>query len=566
LFVCYSGPVYINSAAPGPELLPCASHPQYGLLSLDALLGALERKYSGPAVIVLNVYPPRGAGVADIRSALQTYAKAFDDRAASRPGTLDAYVITACAEGPPRPGATADDPIALIASAFKGEAGTTSAGQGLCEQLTVDSLFQHLQAHLASDAVTLWKSPDAPKDCCIADIELSGLHDQPVPIEQRWALIRQQTATDIMFLGPTYLLDNSYRFIDWNPIFERLIAVPLSLRRGYHVEVFLERLANLDEIRRRSLTRFTRTSVPFTDIEPLALNTNEYGNVLFRKIAAQVIDEYGRRLCWRVNLNIDNVERNARKFWPEMTELLHREGIWTQYAQYYDEVIGAFSGYKSLRAQVCDLAGAGPRFLDLGCGTGNCTMYLLEKHPEALVHSIESNEAMLRKLDAKLDHHRHRCTLIKGDGAISLAELAPGSFDACVMMNVLFGLDDPAACLKEVHRVLRPGGVLALSTSTETTDVTRLFDAIAKEHAAKGRTHLDGKIDAAKRRNLDMVPIILRYTEERVDRFLQEAGFDRAQWIPGQYVGCVVVVQAVKAQPRRPVVKTRTRQTSASRS
>lgn len=39
---------------------------------------------------------------------------------------------------------------------------------------------------------------------------------------------------------------------------------------------------------------------------------------------------------------------------------------------------------------------------------------------------------------------------------------ADASFDAVVSRNVLWNLDDPAAAYREIHRVLRPGGVLIL--------------------------------------------------------------------------------------------------------
>ena len=39
-------------------------------------------------------------------------------------------------------------------------------------------------------------------------------------------------------LGPTYILDKEFRFLDWNSSFDSLIASPLRLMRGTHVRPF----------------------------------------------------------------------------------------------------------------------------------------------------------------------------------------------------------------------------------------------------------------------------------------------------------------------------------------
>jgi len=98
----------------------------------------------------------------------------------------------------------------------------------------------------------------------------------------------------------------------------------------------------------------------------------------------------------------------------------------------------------------------GMRVLDLGCGPGWYTWALSRLGSLELV-AIDTDSERLRAL-AEL-----------GTGAeLVLADahrlpFEDASFDRVLMSEVLEHLDDDAAALAEIRRVLRPGGVLALS-------------------------------------------------------------------------------------------------------
>ncbi len=88
--------------------------------------------------------------------------------------------------------------------------------------------------------------------------------------------------------------------------------------------------------------------------------------------------------------------------------------------------------------------------LDLGCGTG---MFFdeLSKHAELLV-GVDASAEMLRMANVR-----------RGKAALALADadqlpFADGSFDAVVSVTLLQNMPDPAATVREVARVLRPGG------------------------------------------------------------------------------------------------------------
>ena len=89
--------------------------------------------------------------------------------------------------------------------------------------------------------------------------------------------------------------------------------------------------------------------------------------------------------------------------------------------------------------------------LDLGCGTGWLAEHFpnytgLDAAPEAVAAGAEKGRNVLQ-----------------GDLARPLP-FAGGSFDAAVLKDVLEHVPDPVAVVREVHRVLRPGGTVFASS------------------------------------------------------------------------------------------------------
>lgn len=101
----------------------------------------------------------------------------------------------------------------------------------------------------------------------------------------------------------------------------------------------------------------------------------------------------------------------------------------------------------------------GSRVAEIGCGTGWFT-FALEKavRPRGMVYALDTQPAMLQILRAKREWERI-LTLPCGENSF---ELDDGEVDAVFHANVLHECESPALHLKEVHRVLREGGTLAL--------------------------------------------------------------------------------------------------------
>jgi SAM-dependent methyltransferase len=89
------------------------------------------------------------------------------------------------------------------------------------------------------------------------------------------------------------------------------------------------------------------------------------------------------------------------------------------------------------------------RVLEVGCGSG-----LLLTHFRDAGYDVEGVE--LSTDDAA--YARKEFGLAVRAGSVESVALEPGRYDAVVMINVLEHILDPAAVLRHVHEILRPGG------------------------------------------------------------------------------------------------------------
>lgn len=102
----------------------------------------------------------------------------------------------------------------------------------------------------------------------------------------------------------------------------------------------------------------------------------------------------------------------------------------------------------------------GDRVLDCGCGEGFYTMVISELY-DVQVTAFDFNAALLEKAASWIGDKK-RIRFVNGD----MKERLPfddGYFDKIIFTEVLEHLDDDAGALKEIYRVLKPGGIAALS-------------------------------------------------------------------------------------------------------
>lgn len=125
----------------------------------------------------------------------------------------------------------------------------------------------------------------------------------------------------------------------------------------------------------------------------------------------------------------------------------------------WDEEVAGPAHLERLRAEVMALdLGGGETVLDLGCGTGNLTVLLAGRVGAAgRVWAVDISPAMLERAREKLGDNP-RVEWVRADaGALPIPD---ESLDAAVCLSAWPHFRDPRGVAAELHRILRPGGVL----------------------------------------------------------------------------------------------------------
>ena len=132
-------------------------------------------------------------------------------------------------------------------------------------------------------------------------------------------------------------------------------------------------------------------------------------------------------------------------------------------------VSGVLSGHAVLAGQVFkphafNLHGC-KRILDAGCGNGRYSRYILQRaDDDALIAAFDLSQSMLKR--ARRDLRSGRVLQVAAD--LTRLPYPDEFFDAAVCGWVLEHLPDPAPGLRELARVLQPGGKLLLMTTEDT--------------------------------------------------------------------------------------------------
>jgi ubiquinone/menaquinone biosynthesis C-methylase UbiE len=144
----------------------------------------------------------------------------------------------------------------------------------------------------------------------------------------------------------------------------------------------------------------------------------------------------------------------------------------TDQAERYDRIAEGYARWwapviaPAALAAINEVAGAieagATRILDVGTGTGTLAIELLRRWPQVHVTAIDASSGMVAAASAEADRlltEEQRARLELRTAFADDLGLDDGSVDAAVSSFVLQLVPNRFRALREIHRVLRPGGV-----------------------------------------------------------------------------------------------------------
>jgi ubiquinone/menaquinone biosynthesis C-methylase UbiE len=102
--------------------------------------------------------------------------------------------------------------------------------------------------------------------------------------------------------------------------------------------------------------------------------------------------------------------------------------------------------------------------LDIGCGPGTITVDLASYVPQGHITGLERVGAVLTQARA-LAKNKEVTNIDFAEGDANALDYADGTFDVVVCHQVLQHVQDPVSILKEMRRVTRVGGIVAVRES-----------------------------------------------------------------------------------------------------
>lgn len=141
--------------------------------------------------------------------------------------------------------------------------------------------------------------------------------------------------------------------------------------------------------------------------------------------------------------------------------------FWDRVAPLYDLVVNTLNRrvYDGTGGAVARLIRPGDTVLECACGTGAISAAIAPAC--ARVVATDYSEGMLKQARKKLATHSN-VTVEQAD--ITALRYAADSFDVAVAGNVIHLLPEPGDALKELKRVVRPGGTIIVPTYVSLTD------------------------------------------------------------------------------------------------
>jgi SAM-dependent methyltransferase len=176
----------------------------------------------------------------------------------------------------------------------------------------------------------------------------------------------------------------------------------------------------------------------------------------------------------------------------------------------------------------------GGKLLDVGCAAG----FLLD---EARRRGWETRGVEVSRFAS--EYARRELNLDVFTGSLDAAKLPEQEFDAVVLYFVLEHLRDPLALLQEIHRILKPRGLLSVAVP----NIAGLYFRLNRDAWIAERVHHQSHFYEFSPRTLQRIlaragmHVVALTSEGRYTR-----GHALARWIKRLRLGNVLLAQAVK--------------------
>jgi len=204
-----------------------------------------------------------------------------------------------------------------------------------------------------------------------------------------------------------------------------------------------------------------------------------------------------------------------------MTQLAAIRSYFDSLADHYSAEREREHSWRAQRRLVLEmLDGCAGRLADIGCGPAVMAADLLERGFE--VWGTDASPLMIERGQARLAEHPQARRVHLSVGDIEHLSHPGGFFDAAIAMGVLEYLPDYGPALAEIHRVLRPGGVVVLTVPNRLSQYHLSHSSVRR--AARGVKRLLGRPARASERF-----VTNRCIPARLDRRLAETGFRKIE-------------------------------------
>ncbi|MCF6158961.1 MAG: class I SAM-dependent methyltransferase [wastewater metagenome] len=111
------------------------------------------------------------------------------------------------------------------------------------------------------------------------------------------------------------------------------------------------------------------------------------------------------------------------------------------------------------------------KLLDIGCGTGSLLQAISLRYPSVCLVGIDLSREMLKAAHKK---HIKKSHLITGQS--QELPFRSNSFDTVVSCNVFHYLHKPQKCIREIIRILKPGGKIIITDWCDDYIACRICD------------------------------------------------------------------------------------------